>query len=65
LLWKNTVFSAFYAVFLKWEPQKPTKIAIFALADWETPVFSGGVASSGESEEDMAAWDNELTETYL
>jgi hypothetical protein len=65
LLWKNTVFSAFYAVFLKWEPQKPTKIAIFGLTDWETLVFSRGVASSHLSEEDMGAWDNELTETYL
>jgi hypothetical protein len=29
------------------------------------PCFQRGVASSGMSEEEMAAWDNELTETYL
>jgi hypothetical protein len=31
----------------------------------ESLVFSGGVALFGESEEGMAAWDNELTETPI
>jgi len=32
VLWKNSVSAIFYAVFFKWEPQKPTKTALFAIA---------------------------------
>jgi hypothetical protein len=62
----KTLFSPhFMRFFSNGNHKSPQKSLFLPLADWETPVFSGGMASSGESEEGLAAWDNELTETYL
>src|SRR5580704_19045167 len=57
-LWKNSVFSAFYAVFFKWEPEKPTNMALFALTEFELPVFSGVRRPLRQGRQVVAAWDN-------
>jgi len=39
MLWKNSVSTAFYAVFFDWEPKKATKISLFCHAPSEKPEF--------------------------